>query len=442
MCIPDVDPIGEHQRQTAVLGDLLAGVIIGPGVFGLVHESEALHALAELGVLILLFEVGLESDLDGLLRAGAQATLVAVVGVVVPFALGFAVMRELGHPPLLAVFVGATLTATSVGVTARVLADLGRLQDAAAKIVLGAAVVDDILGLIILAVVTGIAQTGSVSVAAVGVLSGKAVVFLVVAILLGVRLAPTLLRWIGRMHVRGTLVVYSVVFAVALAALADLIGLATIIGAFAAGLVLATTERREHIEERIKPVADLLVPVFFVTVGMKVQPVVLNPFGHHAQFAVAMLLTAVAVASKLAAGLVVYQRGVRRWPVAVGMVPRGEVGPIFAGTGLAAGVIAEDLYAALVVMVILTTFAAPPWLKALYGTPPHGPMTADAADAAVIATLLAERALCVDCLARAASVTRERADELVRSIASTLNVSSEAGRCGLCMATRFLYRIS
>jgi Kef-type K+ transport system membrane component KefB len=135
-----------------------AGIIIGPGVFGLVHESEALHALSELGVLILLFEVGLESDLSGLLRAGIQATLVAVVGVVVPFVLGFAVMRWFGHPPLLAVFVGSTLTATSVGVTARVLADLGRLQDAAAKVVLGAAVVDDILGLIILAVVTGIAH--------------------------------------------------------------------------------------------------------------------------------------------------------------------------------------------------------------------------------------------------------------------------------------------
>jgi Kef-type K+ transport system membrane component KefB len=136
--------------------------------------------------------------------------------------------------------------------------------------------------------------------------------------------------------------------------------------AFAAGLVLATTERRAHIEERIKPVADLLVPVFFVTVGMKVQPAALNPFAEGGQFGIAMLLTGVAVASKLAAGLAVYQRGVRRWPVAVGMVPRGEVGLIFAGAGLAAGVIAEDLYSALIVVVMLTTFAAPPWLKALY----------------------------------------------------------------------------
>jgi Kef-type K+ transport system membrane component KefB len=356
----------ERIGQTAVLGELLAGVLIGPGGLGLVHESNALHALAELGVLILLFEVGLESDLNQLLRAGAQATLVAVVGVALPLALGFGVMHWFGHSALLAVFVGATLTATSVGITARVFADLGRLQDAAAMVVLGAAVVDDILGLIILAVVTGIAQTGGVSFAAVGLLTGKAVVFLVVAILVGIRLAPTIIGWIGRMKARGTLIVYSVVFAVALAALADLVGLATIIGAFAAGLVLTTTERREHIEDRIKPVADLFVPIFFVSVGMKARPEMLNPFAEHAQFGLALLLTAVAVASKLAAGLAVYQKAVRRWVVGVGMLPRGEVGLIFAGAGLSAGVIAQDLYSALIVVVILTTFAAPPWLKALY----------------------------------------------------------------------------
>jgi Na+:H+ antiporter len=357
----------ERIGQTAVLGELLAGMIIGPGVLGLVHESQVLHALAELGVLILLFEVGLESDLGDLLRVGLQATLVALVGVAVPFALGYGLMHWLGHQPLVAVFVGATLTATSVGITARVLADLGRLQDAAAKVVLGAAVVDDILGLIILAVVTGIAQTGHVSLAAIGSLSTKAVVFLVVAILAGIRLAPVLVGWIASMRARGTLIVYSVVFAVSLAAAADLIGLATIIGAFAAGLVLATTERREHIEQQIKPVADLLVPVFFVTVGMKVQPSTLNPFAENAQLGIAIVLTAVAVGSKLAAGLAVYKRRVRRWPVGVGMVPRGEVGLIFAGVGLSAGVIAEDLYSALVVVVMLTTFLAPPWLKALYG---------------------------------------------------------------------------
>ena len=361
----------ERIGQTAVLGELLAGVIIGPGVLGLVHESEILHALAELGVLILLFEVGLESDLDELLKAGLQATVVAVVGVVLPFTAGFAVMYWLGHPPLLAVFVGATLTATSVGITARVLADLGRLQDPAANVVLGAAMVDDILGLIILAVVTGIAQTGGVSSGSVVLLTAKAVVFLVVALLIGRRLAPSFVGWIERMRARGTLIVYSLVFAMTLAAAAELIGLATIIGAFAAGLILSTTERSSHIEERVKPVADLFVPVFFVTVGMKVQPAMLNPFAENAQFGIAMLLTALAVVSKLGAGLAVYQSGVRRWPVGVGMVPRGEVGLIFAGVGLSAGVIAADLYSALVVVVMLTTFAAPPWLKALYRDAPN-----------------------------------------------------------------------
>jgi Kef-type K+ transport system membrane component KefB len=356
----------ERLGQTAVLGELLAGVIIGPGVLGLVRETAVLHALAELGVLILLFEVGLESDLDELLEAGLQATLVAAVGVIIPFAAGFALMNWLGHPSLVSIFVGAILTATSVGVTARVLADLGRLQDAAAKVVIGAAVVDDILGLIILAVVTGIAMTGGVSLVTAGLLSAKAVVFLLVAVWLGIKLAPILVHWVGRMQARGTLIVYAVVFAVGLAAVAEVIGLATIIGAFAAGLILATTERRAHIEERTKPVADLLVPVFFVTVGMKVQPAMLNPFAEDGQFWMALALTAVGVASKLAAGLAVYQRSVRRWVVGVGMIPRGEVGLIFAGTGLAAGVIANDLYSALVVAVMLTTFAAPPWLKALY----------------------------------------------------------------------------
>ncbi len=354
--------------QTAVLGELLAGIVIGGGGFGIVHESKILHALAELGVVLLLFEVGLESDVHDLLRSGIQSTVVALVGVAAPFIVGFGVMRWLGHPALVAVFVGAALTATSVGITARVLSDLGRLQDPAAKVVLGAAVVDDILGLIILAVVTGVAQTGEISLSGIAWLSAKAVVFLAAAIVLGIRFAPVFIRYVDRMKVRGTLIVYSVLFAVVLAAIADLIGLAAIIGSFAAGLILAKTEQREHLEEQIKPVADLFVPIFFVTIGMKVQPTMLSPFAADNQFGLALLLTSVAVLSKLVTGWSVYQRGVRKWPVAVGMIPRGEVGLIFAGIGLASGVVTEDLYSALVVMVMLTTFVAPPWLKALYGS--------------------------------------------------------------------------
>jgi Kef-type K+ transport system membrane component KefB len=351
--------------QPAVLGELLAGVLVGPGVFGLVHDSEVLHALAEIGVILLLFEVGLESDLDELLKAGTQSTAVAVTGVVAPFVLGFATMRAFGHPTLVAVFGGATLTATSVGITARVLTDLGKLRETSARVILGAAIIDDIIGLIILAVVSGLAAAGGISLAQIGLLSFKAVAFLIVAVFLGVRLSPWLVEQAGRMRARGTLIVTAVVFAVALAAVADLLGLATIIGAFAAGLVLTRTERRVSIEERVRPVADLFVPIFFVTIGMKVEPHMLNPFGE-GQLGFALVLTAVAVASKLVAGLAVYQRGVRRWQVGVGMVPRGEVGLIFAGIGLTSGVIDEGLYAAVVVMVMLTTFVTPPWLKALY----------------------------------------------------------------------------
>lgn len=355
----------ERVGQTAVLGELLAGVVIGPGVLGLVSESEILHALAEIGVIILLFEIGLESDLGELLRAGLQSTVVALVGIACPFAFGYGLAIWWGKPTLVAVFVGATLTATSVGITARVLSDLGRLQEAASRVVLGAAVLDDVLGLVILAVVTGLVQTGIFSLTTLALILFKALVFLVLAVALGIRFAPTLLAWVGKMRARGSLIVYAVLFCVLLAALSERIGLAAIIGAFAAGLILAKTEPRARIEEQLKPVADLFVPVFFVTVGMKVDPATLNPFGD-GTFRFALLLTAVAVLSKLAAGLGVYQRGVRRWPVGVGMIPRGEVGLIFAGIGLANGVIEETLYAALVTMVMVSTFIVPPWLKALY----------------------------------------------------------------------------
>lgn len=356
----------ERAGQPAVLGELLAGVLIGPGVLGLVHESVILHALAEIGVVILLFEVGLESDLGELLRAGLQSTLVALVGIACPFLLGFALATWWGKPTLVAVFIGATLTATSVGIAARVLSDLDRLQEASARVILGAAVLDDILGLVILAVVTGLVQTGSFSLATAGLILLKALVFLLIAIALGVRYTPTLLAWVGQAKARGSLIVYSVLFCVLLAAVAHWIGLATIIGAFAAGLILARTERRARIEEQIKPVADLFVPIFFVTIGMKVRPAMLNPFAPDKGLALAGLLTAVAVLSKLTAGLGVYRRGVRRWRVGVGMIPRGEVGLIFAGIGLTNGVIEANLYAALVVMVMVTTFMVPPWLKMLY----------------------------------------------------------------------------
>jgi Kef-type K+ transport system membrane component KefB len=364
----------ERFGQTAVLGELLAGVLIGPGVLGLAHPSEPLKALAELGVIVLLFEIGLESDLGELLRAGIQSTAVALVGTVCPFVLGYALATAWGTTPLAAVFIGATLTATSVGITARVLSDLGRIQDLTAKVVLGAAVVDDVLGLMILAVVAGLAQSGSISAGSVLTILAKAVGFLAVAIVLGLRLAPALAAGLTRMRTRGSLIVGALIFCVLLAAGAERIGLAGIVGAFAAGLVLARTERQAHIETALRPVADVLVPIFFVVVGMQVEPRALDPTGPQGWKGLALvgLLIVVAVVSKLASALGVYSRSVRRWPVGIGMVPRGEVGLIFAGTGLGAKVIDQELYAALVTMIMVTTLIVPPWLKAVYGAAAGG----------------------------------------------------------------------
>jgi Kef-type K+ transport system membrane component KefB len=330
-------------------------------------HSDVLHVLAELGVSILLFEIGLQSDIGELARAGSQSTAVALTGIAVPFATGFLLASSSGESSNTAIFLGATLTATSVGITARVLADLGRLADPAARVVIGAAVIDDVLGLVILAVVSGMAAGGAFSLTTALLILAKAVAFLVLAIGIGLRAAPWLTALVSRMRARGSDIVYAIAFCVALAVIATEVGLAAIIGAFAAGLVLARTERRAHIETRVAPVADLFVPLFFVLIGVKVEPSALLGPGVW----IGLLLTAGTVVSKLAAGLAVDRRDIPRWPVAVGMVPRGEVGLIFPGIGTTSGVIPPRLYAAIVLMVIVTTFIVPPWLKLLYRRPAH-----------------------------------------------------------------------
>jgi len=352
--------------QTAVVGELLAGLAIGPGALAVVAPSVFLDGLAEIGVVILLFEIGLASDLDRLLRSGLQSLVVALVGIVSPLLLGFALARWWGLTPLGAVFIGAALTATSVGVTARVFSELGKVNDPPAQVVLGAAVADDVLGLVILSVVAGLARTGHVSLWSMVTLLLGAVLFLTAAITIGVRLAPFFVRWADRMQARGSLVVWAVLFCTVLAVLAERSGLAAMIGAFAAGLVLAKTERGVHIEDRIRPVADLFVPIFFVTIGMHVDLRHLDPLSPRGTLVFAVLLTLVAVASKLVAALGVYRPDVRRLPVGVGMIPRGEVGLIFAAIGLTGAVITPELYAAVVLMIVLTTVVGPVWLRRLY----------------------------------------------------------------------------
>ena len=375
----------ERIGQPAVLGELLAGVLLGGSVFGIVPTdgpgADVIHVLAEFGVLLLLFEIVLETDLREMFRVGPAALAVAVVGVTLPFAFGYIYWRYLPHPAsgsddlvVAAIFVGATLTATSVGITARVLSDLGRMSTPEARIIIGAAIIDDVLGLVILSVVSGVAAGASVSVLGIFRTLAVAVGFLVVAVVLGRFLAPRLFDMIVRMRVRYVLLVASIAFALALAGLAGLAGSALIIGAFAAGLILSGTNQFDTIEHEVRPVASVFTPFFFVSVGSSVNLALLNPStpGARATLLMAGVIILLAIIGKVAAGWAAPWTRFRRIVVGVGMVPRGEVGLIFAEIGRRAGVLRDEEFGAILLMVMVTTFIAPPALKALFASPGDG----------------------------------------------------------------------
>lgn len=381
--------IFERVKQPAVLGELLAGIVLGNlVVFGFttaepLKTNETIAALAELGIIILLFEVGLESDLKEMIEVGWSSLLVAVVGVIAPFFLGWAVSVYFipGEPQLVHIFIGATLCATSVGITARVFKDLGKLATREARIILGAAVIDDVLGLLILAIVSGAiratATGGALSIMDVMLIALKAVAFLIGSIVIGHFLMPRLLRGAGRLETRGVLFTFAISACLILAWAAGEVGLAPIVGAFAAGLVLdevhyrpkgERTERDLH--DLLQPVSTVLVPIFFVLMGLKVD---LRLFTHLDILGFAALLTIAAILGKQVCGLAVLERGINRLSVGVGMIPRGEVGLIFAGIGAtlilpsAAGanepVVSPATFGAVVIMVIITTLVTPPSLK-------------------------------------------------------------------------------
>ncbi|HZN96309.1 MAG TPA: cation:proton antiporter [Gemmatimonadales bacterium] len=374
--------LAERAGQPAVLGELVAGVLLGAGVLGVVPTEgpagEIVHVLAELGVVLLLFEIGLETDLREMFRVGPAALAVATVGVILPFAFGFVYWAYVPHPDgggstdltTAAIFVGATLTATSVGITARVLSDLRRMSTVEARIIIGAAVIDDVLGLVILTVVSGLAAGASL--APIGILRtlAVAVVFLVGAVLVGRYVAPRLFDQVVRMRVRYVLLVFAIAFALALSSIAALAGSAVIIGAFAAGLILSGTNQFDTIEREVRPVASIFAPIFFVSVGASVNLRLLDPSrpGSAALLGVAAVITLLAVVGKLAAGWAAPWVKYRRLVVGVGMVPRGEVGLIFADIGRRAGILNEAVFGAILLMIMATTFVAPPGLKALFGS--------------------------------------------------------------------------
>jgi Kef-type K+ transport system membrane component KefB len=374
--------------QPAVLGELVAGVILGNlGLLGLpalafVRESPLIDSLARLGVLVLLFEIGLESTVKQMLGVGLSAFLVATLGVIAPFALGVGVgmwlLPEQGGT--VHAFLGATLCATSVGITARVLKDLGRSQSQEARIILGAAVIDDVLGLVVLAVVTGVVVNASsgrgFAVSSVLVILAKAAAFFAGSLVLGMLVSRPLFALAARLKARQVLLAVGLAFCFFFAWLADALGLASIVGAFAAGLVLEEGHDRgfvakgeQTLAELIRPISGFLAPIFFVLMGMTTD---LRWFAQPSVLGLALALTVAAILGKQVCGLGVLGKGIDRLSVGVGMIPRGEVGLIFANIGLTllvagAPVLSRSTYSAVVVMVIVTTLVTPPALKFTLG---------------------------------------------------------------------------
>jgi Kef-type K+ transport system membrane component KefB len=364
--------LAQRAGQPAVLGELLGGVVAGGSVFRLVNpEYETIHLISELGVVILLFAIGLETDLGQLVKVGATSFTVAVVGVVLPFALGFAVCRLLGLSTLVSIMSGATLTATSVGITARVLSDLGRLHDPEGQIILGAAVIDDILGLMILSIVAELAEGRELAPLSIVRSTATALVFLVGAIAIGKPAVPRVFRWLRRVELPGAATALALVAAFGLAWLAEVCGSAMILGAFAAGLIVRGAPQSDQIEHGITEIGHFFVPLFFVAVGASVNLNSLDPFEPASRFALVTggLLILVGVAGKLVAGYAPFWFRGNKTVVGVGMVPRGEVGLIFAQMGLASGVFDAGLFGAVTIMVMITTLLAPPCLKHLLGPP-------------------------------------------------------------------------
>ena len=361
--------LAERIGQPAVLGEMIGGIVIGVSGLHLVDAHDpVLHLLSELGVILLLFLIGLETDIHRLLSVGGSAAAVAITGVVLPFGAGFGVGYWLGFPTTVAVFLGAALTATSVGITARVLSDLGHLRSDESQVILGAAVIDDILGLVLLTVISAVAAGEKLTAGGVTKVFAIAFGFVALAVVIGSVLAPRLIRVIARLRVAKALFFTSIMFAFALAYVADLVGSALIIGAFAAGLVLAKTDRGRDIEHEVHEIAQFFIPIFFVSVGAAVDLKTLSPFAADTRrfLMIGLLLTVVAIAGKLLAGYATFgKRRLRRFVIGVGMVPRGEVGLIFAQLGLSAGLITGGLYSSVALMVMITTFITPPVLRAV-----------------------------------------------------------------------------
>lgn len=398
----------------SILGDLLGGILLGISGLHLVLPPDAVESLnplfiqfmhslsgasteevvqvyqqglpvldrlGELGLLCLLFSTGLESDIDELIKVGPKAATVATLGVTLPFAMGVLGLLYFFHFPVIpAVFAGAALTATSIGITAKVLKELGQLRSQEGQIIIGAAVLDDILGIVILAVVMALIQEGKVDASSILLLIVNAVVFVGGSLLLSKFFAPRFDALMDRLNVPASVLYLSVIFLFLLAWAAAALRLETVLGAFAAGLVFSSSKRQHEITAQVQPLVTLFATLFFVKIGTEIDLSILNPFNPEnlTGLLIAIFLIVVAIAGKVASGFTVKSpEKLNQLAIGIGMIPRGEVGLVFVGLGTATGVLSKPMEAALILMVITTTLLAPILLRLIFNTPASAELGSD-----------------------------------------------------------------
>jgi Kef-type K+ transport system membrane component KefB len=352
----------ERMRQPAVVGEILAGIVIGPSVLNLVQSTDVLEALAEIGVIFLLFTVGLETRPSDIFKVGATSTVVAVLGVVVPFVAGWGLLSLWpGHSWIEAIFLGAAMVATSVGITARVLSRMGLITAEASRVILAAAVIDDVIGLLVLAVVSSVAK-GSINYLHIGLIAALAIVFTLLVVGFGSRVVNRVKHPIRNLKIDHSLLIFALVLCFGLAAVASLIGIAGIIGAFLAGVALSEATDGTKLHQQSQALTEFTTPFFLVAIGMKLN---LSIFLSSNVVVLSAAVIALAILTKfVACGLGAARMGRRRAiQVGVGMIPRGEVGIVVAQIGMAMSAVGEEVYGVVLAMAVITTLAAPPLIK-------------------------------------------------------------------------------
>lgn len=362
-----------------VIGELCAGIVLGPSLLGWITPNEILRLLSEVGIILLLFEVGLQSDLGRLVKAGRNALILAMTGFTLPILLGFGLCYyTFGLPLLVSLFVGGTLTATSIGITVRVLRDLGRQSSPEGQIVIGAAVVDDLLGVLLLAVLYEFSLTGTVSIANAGKIVLFIAVFFAVAPILAKALSVGIYRFHSISETPGVIPITLVALVLSFASLAHTVGAPELLGGFAAGIALSRrfflplglslhvdADFHDQIHIQMQPIIQLFTPIFFVMVGLSMDLSAVD-WGSAFVWVFSLSLAVVAIAAKLAGGLLVPENHYTRIAIGMAMVPRGEVGLIFAELGRVSGIFDNEIYAAIVIVIAYTTLLSPFWIRVYY----------------------------------------------------------------------------